>query len=204
MGHLSLRAIGSQARPSAGRERREPTELRINPAGTSTESQYGGSGLTTGGSWLNINQSTGAYTANAGAAQNKPTWANAYPDMTRWGFTWNVSVDGAKAAAGTASMRMIITRPDNVAVTVLSAQDIGSDISPGTAAWQQNWNLGYLGVMGNGVTAATLGDWKIKIEVFSGATTLGAQEITVTAVPAPGALALLGLAGAVGRRRNRG
>jgi MYXO-CTERM domain-containing protein len=171
------------------------------PAGSSTVSQYGGSGLTTGGSWLNINQSTGAYTAIAGVAANTPVWN---PNAPSWGFTWNVSVDGMKAAVGTASMRMIITRPDSVAVTLLTAQDIGSDIAPGTTAWQQNWNFGYLGVFGNGVDANTVGDWKIKIEVFSGSTVFGAQEITVTATPAPGAVALLGLAGAIGGRRRRG
>ena len=72
-------------------------------------------------------------------------------------------------------------------------------------AWQQNWNVGYLGVFGGGVDANTVGDWKIKIRTFSGETTYGQQEITVTAnaIPAPGAAALVGLAGAfMGRRRR--
>jgi MYXO-CTERM domain-containing protein len=70
-------------------------------------------------------------------------------------------------------------------------------------AWQQNWNLGYLGVYGGGVDANTVGDWKIKISTFSGATVYSEQEITVTVTPAPGALALLGVAGLVGGRRRR-
>ena len=72
-------------------------------------------------------------------------------------------------------------------------------------AWQQNWNVGYLGVFGGGVDANTLGDWKIKIRTFSGETTYGQQEITVTAnaIPAPGAAALIGLAGMVATRRRR-
>ena len=56
---------------------------------------------------------------------------------------------------------------------------------------------------GNGVNASTLGDWKIKIEVLSGSNILGSQEITVSAVPAPGAMALVGLVGLAGGRRRR-
>ena len=171
------------------------------PAGSSTVSQYGGSGLTTGGSWLNIDQSTGAYTAIAGVAANKPSWN---PNAPSWGFTWSISIDGARPAVGTVNMRMLITRPDAQVVTVVSSFDAGSNFSAGNMAWQNNWNLGYLGVFGNGVDATTVGDWKIRIEAFSGSTVFGAQEITVTATPAPGAVALLGLAGAIGGRRRRG
>jgi MYXO-CTERM domain-containing protein len=175
-----------------------------NPAGTSTESQYGGSGLTTGGNWLNINQSTGAYTANAGAAVNKPSWGSAFPDMTRWGFTWSITSDGLRPAAGAMSMNMFITRPDSQVVAIVSGWDVGTNFQPGNMAWQNNWNPGYLaGVMGNGVNASTLGDWKIKIEVLSGSNILGSQEITVSAVPVPGAMALVGLVGLAGGRRRR-
>ena len=100
-------------------------------------------------------------------------------------------------------MSLLITRPDSQVVTVVASQDVGTDFSPGNKAWQQNWNLGYLGVFGNGVDANTLGDWKIKITAFSGATVYGEQEIVVTATPAPGALALLGVAGLAGSRRRR-
>lgn len=164
-----------------------------NPAGSSTTSQLQG-----GGSWLNID-ANGAYSALAGVAVNKPAWN---PNAPRWGFTWSVTLDGARASAGLATMSMIITRPDNVAVTLFTGVDVGGEIAPGTLAWQNNWNLGYLGVFGNGVDANTVGDWKIRINVAAGGATVGSQEITVNVVPAPGALALVGLAG-VARRRRR-
>jgi MYXO-CTERM domain-containing protein len=165
------------------------------PAGSSTVSSLYG-----GGSWLNIDSGTSAYTAIAGVAVNTPSWNPAAPS---WGFTWSITLDGARPAVGAISMRMLITRPDSQVVTVVASQDVGTDFSAGNMAWQQNWNLGYLGVYGNGVDANTLGDWKIKISTFSGSTVYGEQEITVTATPAPGALALLGVAGLVGGRRRR-
>jgi len=167
------------------------------PAGSSTVSSYGNS---VGGSWLNIDGTTGAYTAIAGVAANTPSWN---PNAPSWGFTWSITLDGARPAVGAISMRMLITRPDSQVVTVVASQDVGTDFSAGNMAWQQNWNLGYLGVYGGGVDANTVGDWKIKISTFSGATVYGEQEITVTATPAPGALALLGVAGLVGGRRRR-
>jgi MYXO-CTERM domain-containing protein len=102
-------------------------------------------------------------------------------------------------------MNLQITRPDSQVVTVVASQDVGTDFSAGNMAWQQNWNLGYLGVYGGGVDANTVGDWKIKITIFSGESTDGQQEITVTAnaIPAPGAAALIGLAGLVAGRRRR-
>lgn len=167
------------------------------PAGSTTVSSYGDS---VGGSWLNIDGTTGAYTAIAGVAANKPSWN---PNAPSWGFTWSITLDGVRPAVGAISMRMLITRPDSQVVTVVASQDVGTNFAGTDMAWQNNWNLGYLGVFGGGVDANTLGDWKIKISTFSGATVYGEQEITVTATPAPGALALLGVAGLVGGRRRR-
>ena len=168
--------------------------------GNMPESAQTVSSLPGGGSWLNIDGSTGAYTAIAGVAANKPNWN---PNAPSWGFTWSITLDGARPATGAISMSLLITRPDSQVVTVVASQDVGTDFSPGNKAWQQNWNLGYLGVFGNGVDANTLGDWKIKITAFAGATVYGEQEIVVTATPAPGALALLGVAGLAGSRRRR-
>ena len=98
-------------------------------------------------------------------------------------------------------MSMLITRPNGQVSTVVTSQDVGTDFSAGNMAWQQNWNVGYL--LGCSGQANDIGDWKIKISTFSGSTNYGEQEITVTATPAPGALALLGVAGLVGGRRRR-
>ena len=177
-----------------------------NPAGSSTVSSLYG-----GGSWLNINGTTGAYTGNAGEAVNKASWWSAFPanSATNWGFTWSITLDGARPAVNAISMNMLITRPNGQVSTILSGWDVGTNFydtgttTPSTdnPAWQQNWNPGYLN--GCGGQANDLGDWKIKITAFSGATVYGEQEITVTAIPAPGALALLGVAGLVGGRRRR-
>lgn len=166
-----------------------------NPAGTSTVSSLSG-----GGSWLNID-SQGRYTALSGVAANKPSWN---PNAPRWGFTWSITLDGARPAAGTAEVAMTITRPDGAPVALFSGLDAGGNFggNPANPVWQNNWNLGYLGVFGNGVDANTLGDWKIRIDVSFLGTSLGSQEITVNVVPAPGALALLGVAGVAGRRRR--
>ena len=170
------------------------------PAGSSTVSSYGNS---VGGSWLNIDSGTGAYTGIAGEAVNKPSWWAGFPpnSATSWGFTWSITLDGARPAAGAISMNMLITRPNGQVSTILSGWDVGTDFGPGNTAWQQNWNVGYLtGCEGQ---ANDIGDWKIKITAFSGTTVYGEQEIVVTATPAPGALALLGLAGIAGGRRRR-
>jgi hypothetical protein len=167
-----------------------------NPAGTSTESALAG-----GGSWLNLD-SQGRYTALAGVAANTPSWN---PNAPRWGFTWSITMDGARPGAGVAEAAMTITRPDGVPVAMFSGLDAGGNFggSPANPIWQNNWNLGYLGVFGNGVDANTLGEWKIRIDVSFLGTSLGSQEITVNVIPAPGALALLGAAGLSGLRRRR-
>ena len=174
-----------------------------NPAGTSALSSLNG-----GGSWLNVNGTTGAYMGIAGEAVNKPTWASLFPanSFTSWGFTWSITLDGQKPAVNDLRMSMLITRPDGVATTTIfnnsfTTWDVGTDFGSGNMAYQNNWNVGYL--TGGGGQASQVGDWKIKISTFVGATAYGEQEITVTAVPAPGALALLGVAGLVGGRRRR-
>ena len=170
------------------------------PAGSSVVSSYGNS---IGGSWLNINGTTGAYTGIAGEAVNKASWWSAFPanSATSWGFTWSITLDGARPAAGAISMNMLITRPNGQVSTILSGWDVGTNFGTGNMAWQNNWNVGYLA--GCGGQASDLGDWKIKITALSGGTVYGEQEITVTATPAPGARALLGVAGLVGGRRRR-
>ena len=170
------------------------------PAGSITESSYGPS---VGGSWLNIDSGTGAYTGIAGEAVNKPPFWAGFPanSALSWGFTWSITLDGARPAANAISMNMLITRPNGQVSTILTGWDVGTNFGTGNMAWQNNWNPGYLS--GCGGQASDLGDWKIKITALSGATVYGEQEITVTATPAPGALALLGVAGLIGGRRRR-
>jgi MYXO-CTERM domain-containing protein len=172
-----------------------------NPAGTSTVSSLYG-----GGSWLNVNGTTGAYTGFTGVSTvDVPSWWAGLPanSAMKWGFTWSITLDGARPAAGAISMNMQITRPNGQVSTIVTSQDVGTDFSAGNMAWQQNWNVGYLA--GCSGQANDVGDWKIKITAFSGETTYGQQEITVTAnaIPAPGAAALIGLAGLVAGRRRR-
>lgn len=164
-----------------------------NPADASTQSSYSG-----GGSWLDINAS-GEYVGYAGIAANHPSWN---PNAPRWAFTWNVSLNGGRPATGIANMSMVITRPDNVAVDVVPSFDIGAAMSNGEPIWQNSWNLGYLGVFGNGVDANTVGVWKVRISVFDASGNWGSQEISINVVPAPGAIALIGLAGFAKRRRR--
>jgi hypothetical protein len=140
-----------------------------------------------GGTWLNLDAQN-RYTAIAGIAANKPSWNPAAPS---WGFTWSIASDPetdvwGRPTAGQYLASMTITRPDTVAVNIFSDVDaagfFGGD--PTNMVWQNNWNLGYLGVFGSGVDANTLGDWKIRVSVkandgFGNYSAVGSQEITV-------------------------
>ena len=188
------------------------------PASSSTVSAFTGSVGTNGygGSWLNTDNATGAYMGIAGEAASRAPWWSGFPpnSATSWGFAWSITLDGQRPVVGELSMSMLITRPDGVATTTLFTTsnlptwDVGTNFytkntttpSAGDRPDQQSWNVGYL--TGGGGQASQVGDWKIKISTFVGATAYGEQEITVTAVPAPGAIAVLGLAGFASRRRR--
>ena len=125
------------------------------PAGSTTQSSVSG-----GGTWLNLDAQN-RYTAIAGIAANKPSWNPAAPS---WGFTWSIASDPStdvwgRPTAGQYRASMTITRPDTVAVNIFSDVDasgvFGGD--PTNMVWQNNWNLGYLGVFGSGVDANTVG-----------------------------------------------
>jgi MYXO-CTERM domain-containing protein len=106
---------------------------------------------------------------------------------------------------------------DGPAAGVLSMDlgDLSTDFNaphPITGAldpkWQNAWNSGFAFLNSAG-TVYEYGNWNIKLQVFdatsgAGYTSLvGEQAINVLAVPAPGALALLGVAGLAGGRRRR-
>jgi hypothetical protein len=172
--------------------------------------------VTAGGSWLN-RDGAGTYLAATGAAtQTRDGSGNivAYTGTlrSRWSFVWNASQDGVRPAAGLFNLRMVIDGP---AAGVLSMDlgDLSTDFNPPhptTGAldpkWQNAWNSGF-GFLSSAGTVYEYGNWNIKLQVFdaaSGYTSLvGAQAIYVLAVPAPGALALLGVAGLAGGRRRR-
>ena len=172
--------------------------------------------VTAGGSWLN-RDGAGTYLAATGAAtQTRDGFGNivAYTGAlrSRWSFVWNASQDGVRPAAGLFNLRMVIDGP---AAGVLSMDlgDLSTDFNPPhptTGAldpkWQNAWNSGFNFLTSAG-TVYEYGNWNIKLQVFdaaSGYTSLvGEQAINVLAVPAPGALALLGVAGLAGGRRRR-
>jgi hypothetical protein len=167
-----------------------------------------------GGSWLN-RDGAGTYLAATGAAtETRDGFGNivAYPSSSelrsRWSFVWNASQDGARPGAGLFNLRMIVDGPAASALSMdlgdLSGNFWGGATDP---KWQNAWNSGFSFLSSAG-TVYEYGNWNIKLQVFSasgdGYTTLvGEQAINVLAVPAPGALALLGVAGLAGGRRRR-
>ena len=167
--------------------------------------------VTAGGSWLN-RDGAGTYLAATGAAtQTRDGSGNivAYTGAlrSRWSFVWNASQDGVRPAAGLFNLRMVIDGP---AAGVLSMDlgDLNGNFSTANdPRWQNAWNSGFNFLTSAG-TVYEYGNWNIKLQVFSasgdGYTSLvGEQAINVLAVPAPGALALLGVAGLAGGRRRR-
>ena len=164
-----------------------------------------------GGSWLN-RDSGGTYLAATGAATETRVGGNivAYTGATRsrWAFVWNASLDGARPVAGLLNLRMTIVGPA-AGVFSYDIGDLNGDFNGNSdPRWQNAWNAGFsfLSSAGN---VNQYGTWNIKLEVFDkqvgdGYTNLvGEQDINVLAVPAPGALALLGVAGLAGGRRRR-
>ncbi len=164
-----------------------------------------------GGSWLNRN-GAGTYLAATGAAtQTRDGSGNivAYTGdlRSRWSFVWNASQDGVRPTAGLFNLRMIVDGPAAGALS-MDLGDLNGNFSIATdPKWQNAWNSGF-GFLSSAGTVYEYGNWNIKLQVFSasgdGYTSLvGEQAINVMAVPAPGAAALLGLAGAFCNRRRR-
>ena len=172
------------------------------------------SSVVAGGSWLN-RDGAGTYLAATGAATETRDGSGnivAYPSSSelrsRWSFVWNASQDGVRPGAGLFNLRMIVDGP---AASALS-MDLG-DLSgnfwggPTDPKWQNAWNSGFSFLSSAG-TVYEYGNWNIKLQVFNasgdGYTSLvGEQAINVLAVPAPGAIALVGIAGLAGGRRRR-
>ena len=143
----------------------------------------------------------------------------AYSNAPRWGFNWNISVDGSRDASALSGLywSIRIDGPSGTGNwgTLLSGAAVDS------SAALNSWQLGYSyfaassavtpGVEipglwdGLNFSPNTLGDYQFTIAVRNGSATgaiVGSTTMTVSVVPAPGAIALLGLAGFVGRRRR--
>ena len=169
------------------------------------------SSVAAGGSWLN-RDGAGTYLAATGAAtQTRDGSGNivAYTGglRSRWSFVWNASQDGLRPAAGQFNLRMIVDGPAASALSMDLGDLNGNFNGNSDPRWQNAWNSGFSFLSSAG-TVYEYGNWNIKLQVFSasgdGYTSLvGEQDINVLAVPAPGALALLGVAGLAGGRRRR-
>jgi hypothetical protein len=162
-----------------------------------------------GGSWLN-RDGAGTYLAATGAAtQTRDGSGNivAYTGATRsrWSFVWNASQDGLRPAAGQFNLRMIVDGPAAGSLSMDLGDLNGNFSTASDPVWQNAWNSGF-SFLNSAGSVNDYGNWNIKLQVFAtgGYTTLvGEQDINVLAVPAPGALALLGVAGLAGSRRRR-
>ena len=154
-----------------------------------------------GGTWLN-RDSSGRYVSPSGL---NPIYTSWNPNAPAWALAMSVTINGVRPVAATGMMqRLTLTKPgDAIGSVVWSGVDINT-------LWQINQSPGiWMGVPAVatdyfGANAAyLLGDWKIRLDVYDGSGDLGSQEILVNVVPAPGALALLGVAGLAGARRRR-
>jgi hypothetical protein len=163
-----------------------------------------------GGAWLN-RDAAGNYIAAPGlATQTRDGSGNVISysgsPRARWSFNWSATVNGVQPTAGQLYLRMIV---DGTSTSAPLSMDLG-DLSatwPGTSgpAYQNSWNVAFDFLSGQG----SVNDewiWNIKIQVFSNSdytSAVGEQAINVWVVPAPGAVALLGIAGIAGSRRRR-
>jgi len=162
-----------------------------------------------GGSWLNRNDA-GTYLAATGAATEMRNGSGdivAYtgPTRSRWAFVWNASQDGLRPAAGQFNLRMIVDGPAAGSFSMDLGDLNGNFSTASDPKWQNAWNAGF-DFLNSAGSVNDYGNWNIKLQVFAagGYTTLvGEQAINVLAVPAPSALALLGIAGLAGGRRRR-
>jgi hypothetical protein len=172
------------------------------------------SSVAAGGSWLN-RDGAGTYLAATGAATETRDGSGnivAYTGTgnnlrSRWSFVWNASQDGLRPAAGQFNLRMIVDGPAAGSLSMDLGDLNGNFSTASDPAWQNAWNSGF-SFLNSAGTVYDYGNWNIKLQVFdatsgAGYTTLvGEQDINVLAVPAPGAIALLGIAGFSSRRRR--
>jgi MYXO-CTERM domain-containing protein len=150
------------------------------------------------------------------------------PNGPRWGFNWSISMDGNRSAEALNGLwwSMRISGPNSTGGTgnwgtqLFGMVDLGEGPVLGTDYSQGRWQMGYEffpwssqntpGVATPGLWEGlafnpnTLGDYQFTIDVRQGqyGSVLGSTTMTVSVVPAPGVLALLGVAGFIGGRRR--
>jgi len=151
------------------------------------------------------------------------------PNAPRWGFNWSVSMNGDRADSALAGLwwSMRISGPNSNGGTgdwgtlTGGMVNLGAGAVNGNNYSQSSWQLGYsffplssattpgVGIPGlwNGLdfNANTLGEYQFTIDIRDAqlGNVLSSTTMTVSVVPAPGALAVLGAAGLVGGRRRR-
>lgn len=149
---------------------------------------------------------------------------NALPGSPRWGFKWSVTVDGAAPNADDLFMSLRIDGPGGN-WGFEAGSGLASGIAPVETVTQfsnQNvWTLGYdffaLNSADSGLTGGlwdgldfdfnALGDYRVVLGLYDGdpldgAAYLGETAITISVVPAPGALVAFAGLGFIGRRRR--
>ena len=151
-----------------------------------------------------------------GSGTPPPDYANA----PRWGFSWSISVDGSRVAPQTNGLfwSMRIVGPGTTGNWGTTQFGGAVDSAAALNAWQLGFSYFALNsastpnVMTPGLwdglnfNPNTLGDYQFTIAVRDGSyngAIVGQTSMVVSVVPAPGALALLGVAGLAGGRRRR-
>jgi MYXO-CTERM domain-containing protein len=153
--------------------------------------------------------------APASGVSTPPGYANA----PRWGFSWNISVNGSRDASSLNGLywSMRIVGPNGTGNWGTLSSGAAVDANAALNAWQLGFDyfpLSSASTPGVGVPALwdglnfnpnTVGDYQFTIAVRQSAsgTIVGSTTMTVSVVPSPGALALLGVAGIAGTRRRR-
>jgi hypothetical protein len=166
---------------------------------------------------------TGSSTYQVQAGQTAASSASTgfISTAARWGFQWSVSMDGVRSNSALSGLwwSMRINSPtagSNWGTLAGGMVNLGTDTgSYAINGWTPSFGfLGYNSAISgagpglwNGLAfnPNTQGNYTFRIDVRQGqfGTVLGSTEMTVSVVPAPGAIALLGAAGLVGGRRRK-
>ena len=181
--------------------------LKASNAGLNSSSlpNFVNSPYTDGGTYLMLD-SSGRYVSPSGLNPIPSSWN---PTRPAWGFQSSVTINGQKADASSGlSFNITLTQPgDAVSGLAYAAQAIsGSNyqVSQSPGLYFANPTYPQFDIFGSNASYL-LGDWKIRLDVYETSTgaQVASQQIIVNVVPAPGALALLGVAGLAGGRRRR-